>query len=411
VRTSTPRVEAAIQEHPDVAVGGGHRPSRRRHGEHRARGDRGRPADRLPRGSPSFVAERVARYKVPRSVEYTDQPLRNEAGKLRRSSLRADGPVACSKLNRRFPRSSWCREGHDDTDDGQQQRARGDEAEETLPVGHRGSPLRPGARQDVKTTDHTITAAPMSPSAPHGQFPAAARRDAGAPPHTPRPPDRRFQERTVRSAASPTFRRSRRACHGAQPVPKAAITTAIAPIDHDADGQDQWHPRTRQRITPTHRPLVGAPLPEALRRHDRTQGDERQPQEPAAPLHLEFGEELRRGDSRGDQCQGRAIPGEERPLVGVGEPTSGSSSWWDPAPSVIDALGGGTWSDTGLETRKPGVAGHRKNSTVPGGHIVTLGQPLPGDIPHQAHSNSIRPEPISSGFAEMDEVAMGLCDD
>jgi bile acid-coenzyme A ligase len=37
-----------------------------------------------------FVAERVARYKVPRSVEYTDQPLRNEAGKLRRSALRAE---------------------------------------------------------------------------------------------------------------------------------------------------------------------------------------------------------------------------------------------------------------------------------------------------------------------------------
>ena len=38
----------------------------------------------------SFVAERVARYKVPRSIEYTDQPLRNEAGKLRRSALRAE---------------------------------------------------------------------------------------------------------------------------------------------------------------------------------------------------------------------------------------------------------------------------------------------------------------------------------
>jgi len=38
----------------------------------------------------SFVAERLARYKVPRSIEYTDQPLRNEAGKLRRSALRAD---------------------------------------------------------------------------------------------------------------------------------------------------------------------------------------------------------------------------------------------------------------------------------------------------------------------------------
>ena len=39
-----------------------------------------------------FVAERVARYKVPRSIEYTDQPMRNEAGKARRSALRADEP-------------------------------------------------------------------------------------------------------------------------------------------------------------------------------------------------------------------------------------------------------------------------------------------------------------------------------
>jgi bile acid-coenzyme A ligase len=44
------------------------------------------PEDELLR----FVAERVTRYKVPRSVEYTDEPLRNEAGKVRRSALRAD---------------------------------------------------------------------------------------------------------------------------------------------------------------------------------------------------------------------------------------------------------------------------------------------------------------------------------
>ncbi len=38
----------------------------------------------------AFTAERVAPYKVPRSVEYVDQPLRDDAGKLRRSDLRAD---------------------------------------------------------------------------------------------------------------------------------------------------------------------------------------------------------------------------------------------------------------------------------------------------------------------------------
>jgi bile acid-coenzyme A ligase len=36
-----------------------------------------------------FAAQRIARYKVPRSIEYTDEPLRNDAGKVRRSALRA----------------------------------------------------------------------------------------------------------------------------------------------------------------------------------------------------------------------------------------------------------------------------------------------------------------------------------
>jgi bile acid-coenzyme A ligase len=37
----------------------------------------------------AFVAERLVRYKVPRSVELVDQPLRDDAGKVRRSALRA----------------------------------------------------------------------------------------------------------------------------------------------------------------------------------------------------------------------------------------------------------------------------------------------------------------------------------
>ena len=48
------------------------------------------PATVPPEDLLAFVADRVARYKVPRSVEYTDQPLRNDAGKLRRSGLRAE---------------------------------------------------------------------------------------------------------------------------------------------------------------------------------------------------------------------------------------------------------------------------------------------------------------------------------
>jgi bile acid-coenzyme A ligase len=38
----------------------------------------------------AFVGERLARYKTPRTYEFTDQPLRDEAGKVRRSRLRAE---------------------------------------------------------------------------------------------------------------------------------------------------------------------------------------------------------------------------------------------------------------------------------------------------------------------------------
>jgi bile acid-coenzyme A ligase len=37
----------------------------------------------------SFVSERLARFKLPRSVEFTSEPLRDEAGKVRRAALRA----------------------------------------------------------------------------------------------------------------------------------------------------------------------------------------------------------------------------------------------------------------------------------------------------------------------------------
>jgi bile acid-coenzyme A ligase len=83
-------VEAAIQEHPDVrsAVVIGLPDD-----------DLGNVVHAVVEADPqtvsredllAFVAERVARYKVPRSMEYTDQPLRNEAGKVRRSALRAE---------------------------------------------------------------------------------------------------------------------------------------------------------------------------------------------------------------------------------------------------------------------------------------------------------------------------------
>jgi bile acid-coenzyme A ligase len=37
-----------------------------------------------------FAAARLVRYKVPRSFEFTDTPLRDEAGKVRRSRLREE---------------------------------------------------------------------------------------------------------------------------------------------------------------------------------------------------------------------------------------------------------------------------------------------------------------------------------
>jgi bile acid-coenzyme A ligase len=37
----------------------------------------------------AFLAERLVRYKLPRSFEVVDEPLRDDAGKVRRSDLRA----------------------------------------------------------------------------------------------------------------------------------------------------------------------------------------------------------------------------------------------------------------------------------------------------------------------------------
>jgi bile acid-coenzyme A ligase len=36
----------------------------------------------------AFLSERIAGHKLPRAVEFTDQPLRDDAGKARRSAVR-----------------------------------------------------------------------------------------------------------------------------------------------------------------------------------------------------------------------------------------------------------------------------------------------------------------------------------
>lgn len=83
-------VESALQEHPDVksvvVIG-------------LPDDDRGSSVHAIVEADPNvlstedlltFAAERLAKYKLPRSVEYVDEPLRDDAGKVRRNALRAD---------------------------------------------------------------------------------------------------------------------------------------------------------------------------------------------------------------------------------------------------------------------------------------------------------------------------------
>ena len=82
-------VEAAIQEHPSVksvcVIG---LPDE----------DKGNTIHAIVEADPgalteqellTFAAERLAKYKLPRTVEFVDAPLRDEAGKVRRAALRS----------------------------------------------------------------------------------------------------------------------------------------------------------------------------------------------------------------------------------------------------------------------------------------------------------------------------------
>jgi bile acid-coenzyme A ligase len=48
----------------------------------------GTTADVDPADLVAFLADRIVRYKIPRSVELVSEPLRTDAGKVRRSQLR-----------------------------------------------------------------------------------------------------------------------------------------------------------------------------------------------------------------------------------------------------------------------------------------------------------------------------------
>ena len=83
-------VEAALQEHPDVqscAVIG--LPDEDRGNIVHAIVEIG-PVPVGPAELMEFLAERLVAYKLPRSIEFVDEPLRDEAGKVRRSELRAE---------------------------------------------------------------------------------------------------------------------------------------------------------------------------------------------------------------------------------------------------------------------------------------------------------------------------------
>ena len=75
---------------PGGALGLRDRPARRGPRQRRPRHRRGRPDALDAAELLAFVGERLAKYKLPRTVEFVDKPLRDDAGKVRRSALRAE---------------------------------------------------------------------------------------------------------------------------------------------------------------------------------------------------------------------------------------------------------------------------------------------------------------------------------
>ena len=91
-------VEAALLEHPEVAeaiVIGLPDPDlgARVHGIVKPEDGANPAADELI----AFAKERLVSYKLPRTIEFTSEPLRDEAGKARRSRLRDDRIAAMEK--------------------------------------------------------------------------------------------------------------------------------------------------------------------------------------------------------------------------------------------------------------------------------------------------------------------------
>ena len=83
-------VEFAIQEHPGDPVGARSSvcPTRTR-ATPSTRSSRPTPATVDEAELRAFLAERLVVYKIPRTFEFVDEALRDDAGKVRRSALRA----------------------------------------------------------------------------------------------------------------------------------------------------------------------------------------------------------------------------------------------------------------------------------------------------------------------------------
>ena len=101
-------------------------------------------------------------------------------------------------------------------------------------------------------------------------------------------------------------------------IPRGSTaTTAMTPIPIERMSGMRDGP---ERLTPTHRPLVGLPVRVAGEREDRAERDEGEAEQATPEGDVELREELGRGDAGRDECERRAVPREEGPLVRVAEP-------------------------------------------------------------------------------------------
>src|SRR6266536_1573775 len=92
----------------------------------------------------------------------------------------------------------------------------------------------------------------------------------------------------------------------------------------DGGGQDAGQARGRQRLAAAQGPLVAGPFEVAGDGDDGAQADQRNGEQVPAPRYAgERGQQLDDGQPGDNERQRGAVPGQERPLVGEGEPGVG----------------------------------------------------------------------------------------